>query len=358
MTIWRHARNLPYSTSPPSSTWSATVRAGVVAARSRRSCGTAAPPRHPPARRARRRLRGRTARARRRAGAPGGAAPVLPTVAARSSTTAPSFTPSRFVNDRTARACNPVTTTRSTWAGVRPDALSAAFHACSPSGTYFVSPNRSSQTLERWSPGVRQRSRNSSVAVPLPRYSAMTGTEPSASPTSSAAAPSPPADSSGPVGRPVRRSDVTTKVVPWPSSAIRSAPTPERAAPPRSSAGQSVSSRSAPWIAVAFVLSRYAGSAVANQSWSTRVPPGTARMARRAGLDAHRRGVLVVRGHRAGALAPAGTEGACDLGALEAPVRHVSSSTEQSSSRSRFAHGPSLCSDSARSGSRTRRLVQ
>ena len=81
-----------------------------------------------------------------------------------------------------------------------------------------------------------------------------------------------PADSSGLVGRPVRRSEVTTSVVPAPSSATRSAPTPERTAPPRSSAAQSESRRSAAWIAVALVLSRYAGSAVENQSSSTCTP--------------------------------------------------------------------------------------
>ncbi len=108
----------------------------------------------------------------------------------------------------------------------------------------------------------------------------MTGPVP-ASPTSSAAAASPPADSSGLVGRPVRRSEATTSVVPTPSSATRSAPTAERAAPPKSSAVASESSRSAAWIAVAFVLSRYAGSAVENQRPSTWVPSGAARSASR-----------------------------------------------------------------------------
>ena len=85
---------------------------------------------------------------------------------------------------------------------------------------------------------MRQRSRNSSVAEPLPEVLGDDRARPSPeSPTSSAAAPSPPADSSGLVGRPVRRSEVTTSVVPGPSSAMRSAPTPERTAPPRSSAG-------------------------------------------------------------------------------------------------------------------------
>ena len=53
-----------------------------------------------------------------------------------------------------------------TWSAESSAAFSAAFHACSASGTYFVSPKRSSHTFERRSPGVRQRSMNSSVALP------------------------------------------------------------------------------------------------------------------------------------------------------------------------------------------------
>ena len=68
------------------------------------------------------------------------------------------------MSDRTARACEPVTITRSTCSGFSSAAFNAAFHACSPSGTYFVSPKRSSQTFERRSPGWRHRSMNSSVA--------------------------------------------------------------------------------------------------------------------------------------------------------------------------------------------------
>ena len=65
----------------------------------------------------------------------------------------------------------------------------------------MTSPKRSSQARERSPPGRRQRSRNSSVAIPAPRYSAITGPSVS-SPMSTAAAPSPPAASSAEVASP------------------------------------------------------------------------------------------------------------------------------------------------------------
>ena len=81
-----------------------------------------------------------------------------------------------------------------------------------------------------------------------------------------AAAASPPDDSSPLVGWPSRMSALTTSTG-WPGrSAARNAPTLDRIAPPKSNAATSESRRSAAWIAVAFVLSRYAGAAVANVS--------------------------------------------------------------------------------------------
>ncbi len=202
--------------------------------------------------------------------------------------------PSRFDSARTARACRPVTITRSTCSGVSPADFRAAFHACSPSGTYFVSPNRSSQTFERRSPGVRQRSRNSSVARAAPE---VLGDHRCAGVRRRRAArprrhrpPPRPGSSGGRCGDPMRR----RASVPEPSSAARSAPTPERAAPPRSRAARSESSRGAAWMAVAFVLSRYAGFAVANHSAARPSSVGDTSQREPGRLDAHGGGVLVV----------------------------------------------------------------
>src|SRR5581483_8311753 len=65
----------------------------------------------------------------------GWAAPVLPTVAARSSTGFALVAPSLPVTPRTARACSPVTIRRSTWSAESSACFSAAFQARSPSGT-------------------------------------------------------------------------------------------------------------------------------------------------------------------------------------------------------------------------------
>ena len=62
--------------------------------------------------------------------------------------------------------------TRSTFSGLSSADLSASRQALSPRATYFVSPKRSSHTFERASPGVRQRSTNSSVAAARPMCSA------------------------------------------------------------------------------------------------------------------------------------------------------------------------------------------
>ncbi len=65
-------------------------------------------------------------------------------------------------------------------------------------------------------------------------------------------------------------------------SAVRSAPTPDRNAPPKSNADTSVSSRSAACNVDALFLSRYAGDAVENQSAPGAVPAGALRSASRA----------------------------------------------------------------------------
>ena len=75
-------------------------------------------------------------------------------------------------------------------------------------------------------------------------------------PARTADAPSPPADSSALVGSPSRRSAATTRVGVGACSAVLSATTPDRIAPPKSAVTTSVSSRSAAWMVVAFVLSR------------------------------------------------------------------------------------------------------
>ena len=73
-------------------------------------------------------------------------------------------------------------------------------------------------------PGVRQRSMNSSVALAPPRYSAMTAPSLLVADEQRAGAVAESPASSPLVGRPVRRSEVTTSTVPLPSSAARSAP--------------------------------------------------------------------------------------------------------------------------------------
>ena len=213
VTMPRHDRNLPYGRSAAGRDLGGDRTGRLRTRRARRSCGTAARRRRRRARRARCTSPGLGLLERAREQQPGCAVPVLPTVAARSSTTAPSRAPSRFASARTARACrpgddDPVDLRRASSSA----AFSAAFHACSPSGTYFVSPKRSSQTFERRSPGRAPAVEELLGGRAAPRYSAMTG--PSASsPTSSAAAPSPPGRLVGArSGRPVRRSAVTTSV--------------------------------------------------------------------------------------------------------------------------------------------------
>ena len=101
---------------------------------------------------------------------------------------------------------------------------------------------------------------NSALTDAEPTTSAMTCSLPNARVT----AASPPLASSADPGRPVRMSESTAS--PPAAWAIHAAPTPERIAPTASNAGMRSGSPRAAWIAVAFVLSAYAGSVVAKAS--------------------------------------------------------------------------------------------
>ena len=93
----------------------------------------------------------------------GCAAPVLPTVAARSSTTRLRRDAEPLGERRaTARACVPAMTTWSTLLGVEPGGLRApSFHACSPSGHVAASrrtapPTRFERAVARRAPAVEE----------------------------------------------------------------------------------------------------------------------------------------------------------------------------------------------------------
>ena len=122
---------------------------------------------------------------------------------------------------------------------------------------------------------MRQRSVNSALTDADPTTSAMTPSAPNASVT----AASPPFVSSAEPGRPVRMSESTAR--PPAAWAIHAAPMPERMAPTASKAGTLSGRPSAAWIAVALVLSAYAGSVVANASSPGSYPSGTAARQRR-----------------------------------------------------------------------------
>ena len=131
-----------------------------------------------------------------------------------------------------------------------------AFHACSTSGAYLTSPKRSSHARERREPGARQRSMNSSVALAAAEVlgdhgAVVVGADDAPRRRRRRPAPRRRSWAGRRAGRRRRRARD-----PLPSSAARSAPTPERSAPPKSNAATSVSSRSAAWIADALFLSR------------------------------------------------------------------------------------------------------
>ena len=191
----------------------------------------------------------------------------------RSSTSVSAGNPRERLTTRAARGWTPVTITRSTPSGPSPADFKASATACSARGTYACSPKRSSHSREWSSPGLRQRSRNSSVATPRPSDSRSAG--PSGA-NRKATAPSPPPLSSAPPGRPVRISERTTSVGTAADVAATSAPDPELTDPIMSKAEAPESRSRAAWMAVALVLSRYAGSDVANSTWPTSTPSGAA----------------------------------------------------------------------------------
>src|SRR5262249_11822812 len=151
-----------------------------------------------------------------------------------------------------------------------------------------------------------------------------------------AAAPSPPVASSVLVGRPPRVSAVTTSTDPRPSSAARNDPIPDRTAPPVSIAGGSWSRRSAAWIEVALVFSRYDGFAVADpRRVGLGAGPGAPECQSRR-LAPHRGGVLVVAGDRSGPASAAAAKEGGDLGPVEPPVRHVAAGADDPSHGSKL----------------------
>ena len=226
---------------------------------------------------------------------------------ARSSTTAAGSTPSDFVSDRhrpgvggrrRRRASTSAASTPGGLRGRRPTPPRRA-------ATYCISPKRSSHCFERASPGVRQRSRNSSVADPAPRYSASTRAVVVA------------ADQHGrrrrrrrPPRRPSRAGRCGCRRRPRASvrrrpSARRSAPTAERTAPPASRRGTSAVEaqggvdRGGVGLVEVGRRRRSRTRATARRCRAPSAAPGGP------ASTPMRRGVLVVRGDGAGALAAA-----------------------------------------------------
>ncbi len=170
----RQARNLPYGNGAPDASWAASGRAGRYepSASVARNNSTSAPS-------------ARTTSASTCPGSacsssadnsnPGCAAAALPTTPERSSIT---WTPSSLPpTARATRWFGATTAAAATSLAVRSADASAEFQACTPSGTYVISLNFSSQTRVRSSPGARQRSTNSSVTLAEPRNSATTAAE-------------------------------------------------------------------------------------------------------------------------------------------------------------------------------------
>ena len=131
-----------------------------------------------------------------------------------------------------------------------------------------------------------------------------------------------PTDSSALVGRPDRRSDAATTMSPVARRAAFRAPMPERRPPPKSSAGHPRRMPSAAWIArgVGLVDVRGIGGGEPQRHEVRRplVHPAGA-----AGLDRHRRRVLVERGDRPVARAAALAERGRDLAPVEPAMGDV-----------------------------------
>jgi len=177
--------------------------------------------------------------------------PVLPIVAASGSASPPTLRDTAVI----ARVEVPVTISSATSPRGRLSCPSSRSSAPRPAAASSPSPKRSSQARVWASSGRRQRSRNSREALAEPRNSASSGPSRS-SPSSRATPASPPSVSSGEPGRPVRMSAAVTSVRWDPRAAVSRAPMPERAAPPKSSAGTDSSSRSAAWMTPALDFSR------------------------------------------------------------------------------------------------------
>ena len=172
---------------------------------------------------------------------PAWAAPVNPTVEERSSTSAAPAPPRAAATFRAARGDVPDTAAAVISPTGMPACLRASVRAAWAGSTRIASAKRSSQARAVGSDGSRHLSRSSSVAPAAATSSATTMRGDTPSPPGSpapavtkATAPSPLAASSVPPGRPVRTSDSTTSVGSARSRPARSAPIPERTAPPRS----------------------------------------------------------------------------------------------------------------------------
>ena len=258
---------------------------------------------------------------------PGWAAPVCPTVEDRSSASASGAVPSLPARALAARPC---------MRGHRDVADVVGRRRPPPSGPGRTPRARGGRSGSRrnapptpWNvgrPGARHRSTNSSVADAPPRYSAITGAPGPSSPTSKAAAPSPPADSSAAAGQAValvgQHDERGPRAAAAPARAAARAPMPERSAPPKSRAA---TSRGEPKGGVhrgrvgLVQVGRGGGGEPERRRGGRR-----GRAQGQAGrLDPHGGGVLVVRGDRPGALAPAGAQERGDLRPLEAPVGDI-----------------------------------
>ena len=264
---------------------------------------------------------------------PAWAAPVWPTVVDRSSASAPSRTPSLRPRALAARPCMPVTTTRSTSSAVTPAAFRPDCQASVPerhvAGLAEPLLPRPGAPVARRPPAVEELvgdRRPAQVLGDHGRARRVVADQ----------------DGGGAVapGRPRRptwagRRAGRTPPPGWCRTRRRRGRCAGRRAP---SAGRRRSRRPPPRRAGAGRRARW-------RRWSCRGRPAWpwrttgrrgAAAGRRAqgpagGLDAHGRGVLVVGGHRSGALAPAGPEHRGDLGPLQAPVGDVAGDADDAS---------------------------
>ena len=252
----------------------------------------------------------------------------------------------------------PAMATWSTWSAASPAVFSASSHAAcaerARSGSRRSAPPTPSSGRR---PGVRQRSRNSSVAQPPPRSSASSGPSPS-SPTSErggAVAAGGLVGAAGQAGAEVGARPRGGRRRPL--SAARSAPTAERTdadgVEGADVGGRAAGRRGPRW---RWSCRRRPAPTVENHERVRGRRPARGRSARAGRLDAHRGGVLVVAGDGAGALAAAAAGHRGDRAAVEPPVgqvrggaddpacAHAAKGTRESDgsshSRVRSAHAP------------------